>query len=276
VVLLLSTQIIYPTFKDAQQLYNQYSTIQSISVLYNNLIETIDSTFLSTMANKNIHEIYNKIILNYYPNEICIKSSFIKQILMRGKKHVTIFELPVGSSRADLCKINGESIAYEIKTDLDNFSRLQKQINDYYKIFEKVFIICSENNVSNVMELIPQKCGVYSYKQNRLNNFKFQLVKDASKNNGPDPLKQLNLLRKQEFNSYFVIDKSLQKRTEIINYIINNYSSDDINEIFKLAIKHRFEKQWTFLKQNHNDIFEIDYQWFYKNQVEPSRVYSNK
>ena len=66
------------------------------------------------MAEENIHKIYNRIILNYYPNEICIKSSFIKQILMNGKKHVTIFELPVGSSRADLCKINGESIAYEI------------------------------------------------------------------------------------------------------------------------------------------------------------------
>lgn len=269
----MSNQIVYPTFKDAQQLYAQYSTIESISVLYNNLIKTIDSSFLSTMTNENIHEIYNKIILNYYPNEICIKSSFIKQILMSGKKHVTIFELPAGTSRADLCKINGESIAYEIKTDLDNFARLQKQINDYYKIFEKVFIICSESNVENIIDLIPKKCGIYSYKQNRQKNYKFTLVRDASLGNEMDSLYQLKLIRKSEFNSNFTMDTSLRKRSDMINFIVQAYSSDTINQIFKTILKYRFKKQWSFLKQNHNDIFEIDYQWFYKNQIEPSRIY---
>lgn len=272
-VLLLSNQIVYPTFKDAQQLYAQYSTIQNISVLYDNLIETIDSSFLSTMANENIHKIYNKIIMNYYPNEICIKSSFIKQVLISGKKHVTIFELPVGSSRADLCKINGESIAYEIKTDLDNFSRLQKQIDDYYKIFEKVFIICSETNVENIIRLIPEKCGIYSYKQNRQKNYKFTLVREASLENEISSLKQLKLIRKSEFYTYFKVDTSLRKCSDMIDNIIQSYSPDMINQIFKNILKHRFEKQWSFLKQNHNDILEIDYQWFYKNQIEPSRIY---
>lgn len=272
-VSLLSNQIVYPSFKDAQQLYSQYSTIENISVLYKNLKENIDSSFLSTLANKNIHEIYNEIIMNYYPNEICIKSSFIKQILLKGKKHVTIFELATGSSRTDLCKINGESIAYEIKTDLDNFSRLQKQIDDYYKIFEKVFIICSEINVSKITELIPEKCGIYSYTQNKHGIFKFKLVRDALEETKMDSLSQLKLLRKNEFSSYFVIDKTLRKRTEIIDYISMAYSSKEINQIFKSILKHRFEKPWTFLKENHDDIFEIDYQWFYKHQIEPSRIY---
>lgn len=272
-VLLLPNQIVYPTFKDAQQLYAQYSTIQSISVLYNNLLETIDSSFLSTMAEENIHEIYNKIILNYYPNEICIKSSFIKQVLMNGKKHVTIFELPVGSSRADLCKINGESIAYEIKTDLDNFARLRKQINDYYKIFEKVFIICSETNVENILKLIPEKCGIYCYKQNRQKNYKFTLVREASFGNEISPLDQLKLFRKSEFYTHFSLDSSLRKRSDMVDKIIQTCSPDMINQTFKTIMKHRFEKQWSFLKQNHNDILEIDYQWFYKNQIEPSRIY---
>lgn len=272
-MLLLPNQIVYPTFKDAQQLYAQYSTIQSISVLYNNLLDTIDSSFLSTMEEENIHEIYNKIILNYYPNEICIKSSFIKQVLMNGKKHVTIFELPVGSSRADLCKINGKSIAYEIKTDLDNFTRLQKQISDYYKIFEKVFVICSESNVEKILKLVPEKCGIYCYKQNRQKNYKFTLVRDASLGDEIDPLNQLKLIRKSELYTYFSLDSSLRKRSDMIDKIFQTYSPDIINQIFKTIMKHRFEKQWKFFKQNHNDMFEIDYQWFYKNQIEPWRIY---
>lgn len=269
----MPSQIVYPTFKDAQQLYAEYSTIQSTSVLYNNLIKTIDSSFLSTMAEENIHKIYNRIILNYYPNEICIKSSFIKQILMNGKKHVTIFELPVGSSRADLCKINGKSIAYEIKTDLDNFYRLQKQINDYYKIFEKVFIICSEANVENILKLVPQKCGIYCYRQNRQKKYKFSLIKDAAAGDEINPLSQLKLIRTSELYTYFSLDSSIHKRSDMIETIFQAYSPDMINEIFKTIMKHRFEKQWLFLKQNHDDILEIDYQWFYKNQIAPSRIY---
>lgn len=269
----LPDQIVYPTFKDAQQLYAQYSTIQSISILYKNLIATIDSSFLSTIKNNNIHEIYNQIILNYYPNEICIKSCFIKQVLMHEKKQITIFELPVGSSRADLCKINGESIAYEIKTDLDNFNRLQKQIHDYYKILEKVFIICSEANVENILKLIPEKCGIYCYKQNRQKKYKFTLVRDASPNNEINPSSQLELIRKSELYTHFSIDVSSQNRSDMINRIIQTYSPDMINQLFKTIMKNRFEKQWIFLKQNHNNILEIDYQWFYKNQVKPSRIY---
>lgn len=274
-VLLLPSQIVFPSFKDAQQLYSQYSTIQNVSVLYDNLNKAIDSSYLSTMEGDNIHEIYNKIILNYYPSEICIKSCFINQLLMTGKKHVTIFELPIGSSRADLCKINGESIAFEIKTDLDNFSRLQKQIDDYYKIFEKVFIICSEKNIEKILELIPEKCGLYSYKQNRQKNYKFTLVRDASFENDINPLNQLNLIRKKEFFSYFSINNSFQNRSDIIDYIFHTYSSDVINTSFKTILKQRFEKQWMFLKNNQAKIFEIDYQWFYKNQVDPSLIYKN-
>lgn len=266
-------QIVYPTFRDAQQLYAKYSTIESTSVLYNTLQELVDPSFLSTMIGESIHEIYNKIILKYYPNEICIKSSFINQILMKGKKHVTIFELPVGSSRADLCKINGKSIAYEIKTDLDNFARLNKQIADYYEIFEEVYVICSETNVSNIIELLPYECGIYIYTQNNRGNYRFRLFRNSTAYNKIDCVKQLKLIRKSELLNFFKINSSLSNHSEIIDYITLHYTNEQINHIFKAILKHRFQKQWDFLKQHHNDIYEIDYQWFFKNQIEPCRIY---
>lgn len=51
------------------------------------------------------------------------------------------------------------------------------------------------------------------------------------------------------------------------------YNDEFINRIFKQILKKRFEPQWTFLKKNHEYIYEIDYQWFYKNQIDPSRIY---
>ena len=269
----MAQKIVYPTFKDAQQLYAKYSTIENISALYKTLQELIDSSYLSTMLENNIHAIYNKIILTYYPNEICIKSNFIKQVLMSDKKQVTIFELPVGTSRADLCKINGKSIAYEIKTDLDNLTRLTKQLTDYNAIFDEVYVICSETNLSKITELLPDTCGIYTYIQNRHGKYMFQLFRNPTENQKLNSLKQLNLLRKSELLSYFKIETPLLDRCKIIEYIAQNHTSDSINNAFKTILKHRFQKQWDFFKANYSSICEIDYQWFYKNQIEPSRIY---
>lgn len=269
----MSSSVLYPSFKDAQQLYTQYSTLENISILSNHLRNVIDSSFLLTMAGQNIHAIYNNIISKYYPNEICIKANFIKHVLMKGKSHVTILELPVGSSRADLCKINGTSVAYEIKTDLDNFNRLGKQIEDYYKIFEEVYIICSETNVDNIISVIPQTCGIYSYKQTKSGRYIFKIYRSAEKNIQIDTTKQLQILRKAEFYQFFKIHTDISKRKDLIEITKQAYDDESINRIFKQILKKRFEVQWTFLKQNYKNIYEIDYQWFYKNLIEPSRIY---
>lgn len=269
----MSNSMVYPTFKAAQQLYTQYSTLENFSILNSHLKSVIDSSFLSTMEGQDIHAIYNNIILKYYPNEICIKASFIKQVLMKGKSHVTIFELPVGSSRADLCKINGTSIAYEIKTDLDNFKRLKKQIKDYYKIFEEVYIICSESNTYNIISEIPKTCGIYTYRQTKSGRYIFKLYRAAKKNTELDTAKQLQIVRRSEFYQFFNIDTGISKRKDLIDVTMQIFDSDSINRRFKQILKKRFESQWIFLKQNYKNIYEIDYQWFFKNQIEPSRIY---
>jgi len=265
--------IVYPTFKDAQLLYASYSTIETDKSLYNNLVDIIDSTFLKTLSTKSVREIYNSIILKYYPNEICIKSNFINKTLLKGKKHVTIFELPIGKSRADLCKVNGLSIAYEIKTDLDNLSRLNKQINDYLQIFENVFIICSEKKLSVIEKNILPLCGVYSYTISRQGDIKFNLYRQASKSQNLNAKKQLSLLRKDELIKFFCT-KNYQSKNDIVNYIYSRYTPKYINIQFKKIIKLRYQNQWNFLKYYHSDILEIDYQWFYKNSINPKTIYN--
>lgn len=268
-----SKKIIYPTFKDAQTLFLSYSTLQSKNLLYETLVNIIDSSFINNFQFNNIREIYNSIILKYYPNETCIKSCFINQILLKVKNQVTVFEFPVGNSRADLCKINGSSVAYEIKTDLDNLVRLDKQLNDYSQIFEKVFVICSDSRLSDIEKKMLPSCGIYIYNITNHGNIKFTLYRDASFSNQINAECQLNALRKQELIQYFKPIKA-QRRQDIIDFILEEYSAQDINHKFKQIIKSRYEKQWDFLKTNHSDILEIDYQWFFKNNVNPKLIYN--
>lgn len=270
----MDTSILYPTFEVAQKLYSQYCTIQTISVLYHNLEETLDNSYLSTLHDLDVHDIYNQIILQYYPNEICIKSSFINQALIKGKSHVTIFELPIGRSRVDLCKINGTSVAYEIKTDLDNLSRLEKQVNDYQKIFEQVYIICSTKNLDNIIAVAPSNCGIYTYYQNKKGKYRFNLFRNTvTQKEVIEPYEQLKILSKKELASLLPHDSQFTEIKDIHKYILDHFEKERINSFFKQILKQRYRAKWEFLKHNHCNIHEIDYQWFYKNQIDPSFIY---
>lgn len=264
--------IIYPTFSDAQKLFASYFTLQSNRILKDVLYDTIDVSFINTSPYNNIREVYNKIILRYYPNETSIKSSFINQVLSKENNQVTIFELPIGNSRADLCKINGVSVAYEIKTDLDNIQRLNKQINDYEDVFEKTFVICSNNKLEEIEKHIVDSCGIYIYHITPQGNIKFKLYRDSILSNKLNPNTQLNVFRKQELKQCLNISE-IASRTEMTKYILDTFTPDEVNHLFKKIIKSRYQSQWDFLKNNHNGILEIDYQWFFKNMINPQLIY---
>ena len=81
----------------------------------------------------------NKFLFNvlkhYYHNDYYVRYSFINKVLKKSSA-ISFEELPVENSRVDLASINGKSVAYEIKSEFDNYERLEKQINDYSKCFE--------------------------------------------------------------------------------------------------------------------------------------------
>lgn len=79
-----------------------------------------------------------------YPNEYILKNEFLNQWLKEeiGTTNSVIFnELRVGKAIADLAMFNGVSKVFEIKTILDKEYRLPKQIEEYKKIFNEVYII---------------------------------------------------------------------------------------------------------------------------------------
>jgi hypothetical protein len=262
-----------PSFKDAQALFCSYSTLQSNIVLENSLMNILDTEILNSFSSKNSREIFNEIILKYYPNELSVKTNFINQILFRSNKHVTVFELPIGRSRIDLCKLNGSSVAYEIKTDLDTLHRLDKQLNDYLEIFEEVFVICSINKLHEIEKQIIPSCGIYTYSISKKGNYKFQLFKHATSSVHLNSKKQLDILRKQELIKNFTVNPFLDRK-DITSLILQEYSPNEINQIFKQLIKARYQDQWDFLKNNRSQIFEIDYQWFFKNTINPDLIYN--
>lgn len=99
-----------------------------------------------------ISEIY-QYLKKEYQNEYYYKNTLINKLLFgihSPRTTTALTEVPVGNSKADFILINGKAVVYEIKTALDNFDRLDGQIEDYYKAFSRVVVVTSENNFYDV------------------------------------------------------------------------------------------------------------------------------
>lgn len=101
-----------------------------------------------------ISEIY-QYLKNEYQNEYFYKNTLLNKLLLgihSPRTTTALTEVPVGNSKADFILLNGKAVVYEIKTALDNFDRLDGQIEDYYKAFSRVVVVTSEKNFDSVQQ----------------------------------------------------------------------------------------------------------------------------
>ena len=113
-----------------------------------------------------ISEIYCELKKNYR-NEYFYKNTLLNKLLLGVHSMNTttaLTEVSIAKSKADFILINGKAVVYEIKTELDNFDRLENQINDYYKAFDHVAVVtCKENLqvLKKKIEMIGKPVGIY-------------------------------------------------------------------------------------------------------------------
>jgi hypothetical protein len=89
-----------------------------------------------------------------YCNEYVYKNELLHSELL--SKHclsdtTVLNEFRIGSSIADFVLLNGEIRVFEIKSDLDNLDKLGKQVEDYRKIANRVFIVSSERYCDRIV-----------------------------------------------------------------------------------------------------------------------------
>jgi hypothetical protein len=69
-------------------------------------------------------------------------------------------EFRAGSCKADLAILNGTATVYEIKSERDSLTRLSNQVENYKKVFAKVYVISGDKHVQGVLETVPADVGV--------------------------------------------------------------------------------------------------------------------
>jgi hypothetical protein len=96
-------------------------------------------------------------------DEYIYRSALTHNILL-GKHSLNtacmLTEFRAGSCKADVAILNGTATVYEIKSERDSLSRLANQIENYKKVFAKVYVIASEGHVKGVIDTVPHDVGV--------------------------------------------------------------------------------------------------------------------
>jgi hypothetical protein len=138
---------------------NQYSSkLIKIFTQFN----IVDSLY-QNLSLRELFENSYKQLLKSYRNEYIFKNAIAQKILIgrHSIKSSSLFtEFRVETSKADVVIFNGTSHVYEIKTDLDNFERLEKQINNYKKVFEYVNVVSVESKIDIIKSLVDDSVGI--------------------------------------------------------------------------------------------------------------------
>ena len=98
-------------------------------------------------------------------DEYIYKAALTHRILM-GRHNLRtacmLSEFRVGECKADIAILNGTTTVFEIKSERDSLSRLERQIENYRKVFASVFVIAGENHVDALLQSTPSDVGVMS------------------------------------------------------------------------------------------------------------------
>lgn len=145
-----------------------------------------------------IKSIY-KSLQKQYRCEYVYKNSLIVNLLKTqiSSSSITLNELKIGKSKADLVILNGKIKVYEIKTELDSLDKLSKQITDYQKFADEVYVVTDEK-YANRLECEYKNSSVGIIIFNHKNNL--DTLKKATSNEALFDFETLfKTLRKKEY-----------------------------------------------------------------------------
>lgn len=137
-----------------------------------------------------------------------------------------IEEKQMGKSRADVVAVLPDAVCgIEIKSDADTYARLDRQIKDYDKYFDKNYIVAGTSHAFHIKEHVPDYWGIITVEQAD-GRADFYVMREAAANPKVDWKRKLSLLwrpelvhiqemnglpRYREKSKRFVIEKLLLK-----------------------------------------------------------------
>lgn len=186
------------------------------------------------------------VISKYYRCEYVYKNELIKLLLKKyGTRNSVYFnEFRVGNSIADMVMFNGESRAFEIKTEYDTPRRLDKQMDDYKRFFDKCYIIVPEDKVDEYRDILESTTGIIAMSRNN-GRIILKEIRHAEQNERFEFEALMSCLRTEEYkNIVLSLGESLEGIAGYDMYkycyqVISKANPNELRELFLREIKKR-------------------------------------
>ncbi len=108
-------------------------------------------------------------------------------------------EKSIGSSICDVMAVTDKLTGYEIKSDLDNYARLEDQARAYDWFFDENYLVVSHSHSRSAESKVPQHWGILC-----IENDNITVVRKAQKNRGVQRRSQLTVLWKLELKNLLI------------------------------------------------------------------------
>ena len=240
---------------DNSAILNRFFTRNVISELIrtgpNEIYRAVVRRYVDDPESKNHGEIISEVyrrIGKEKRNEYFYVNTLLNKLLTQqhNVSNTTVLsQIWVGQSKADFIMINDVGTVYEIKSELDNFERLESQLRDYYKAFSFVNVVTAAQEFRRIERVLSSLdgiggfVGVYALTGKGAKSREFS-KKPESCNEFLDHRCLFKLLRKREYEnvvrSHF---GTLPKATPVFHYraCLERFCEIPVLNAQKLAFK---------------------------------------
>jgi hypothetical protein len=198
-----------------------------------------------------LEKTYN-YLKDHYRCEYVYKNEIANQLLLKfhsDNSATLLKEVNSNSCIADIVIINGKTVAYEIKTELDSFNRLANQIEKYQSLYDLLYVVTHSKAVKTLRERLDKNIGILVLDNNGI----IKEEREASDNyNIFDPSKAVFTLRQSELvKAYERYISKLPKMGTALIYTFCydwflNLDREDAHAIFAECLKSRKPATYQF------------------------------
>lgn len=187
-----------------------------------------------------MYELTNKVAVSAMGLEIDIKSRILnhlleKQIVRYGDLVINEFTYGNFSRRVDLAFIkNNEIYGIEIKSEFDTLNRLDGQVKEYQKVFDKVIVVVATKHLDHALALLPESVALWEFNKDR-----FKVVRRGKKVKIRDKSIFIDLMRVVDLikvSNRFGLSYKTKSRNELSKVVSNL----PINKLREAAFKALF------------------------------------
>ena len=209
-----------------------------------------------------LHRFYHSMKRNYRC-EYVFKNEVIAELKNHyaHRKSLVINEFRVGKSIADLAFFNGESRAYEIKTSYDSPRRLEGQMNDYRRVFDKCYLVVEQSEVNEWRDY-DENMGIIAFCHGPRGGITMDEVRPATINEHIDVDVLMTCLRAEEYeymSEYYAgahLSESKYKHFRECKAILKSMDGKLLHDSFLETIEKR-KNSFDLLERTPRELYQI-------------------